>query len=167
MLWRISNETGMEVVILRPPLVYGPGVRGNFLRLLQLVASGFPLPFANVGNRRDLIYVGNLVDAIVTCIGHPQAAGQTFLVCDDEPLSTPDLITRLAQVMGKTPRLFSVPSFFFRALGYVGGKATLQRLTGSLQIDSSHIQHTLNWYPPFPVHEGLQATVQWYLTEHG
>lgn len=166
-LKKVSVETGMEVVILRPPLVYGPGVRGNFLRLMKLVALAVPLPFGAVENRRDLVYVGNLVDAIIACLEHPAAADQTFLVSDGESLATPELIRRLAQAMGKTPRMLRVPVFWFDWIGRVAGKATLQRLTGSLQIDTAHIRTTLRWQPPYSVDAGLRATSQWFLAGHG
>jgi nucleoside-diphosphate-sugar epimerase len=163
---RIASETGMEVVILRPPLVYGPKVKANFLQLLRIVKKGVPLPLSSINNARSLLYVGNLVDAILTCLSHPNAAGQTFLLSDGEDLSTPELIRRLAKAMKQPDRLFPVPPSFLKKIGKLTGKSTtVERLLGSLTIDNSKIQQTLNWKPPFTVDRGLQATVDWYLNE--
>jgi nucleoside-diphosphate-sugar epimerase len=163
---RIVSETGLEVVTLRPPLVYGPKVKANFLQLLRLIKKGVPLPLSSVNNARSLLYVGNLVDAILTCLSHPNAAGQTFLLSDGEALSTPELIRRLAKAMKQPDRLFPVPPSFLQKIGKLTGKSTtVERLLGSLTIDNSKIQQTLNWKPPFTVDRGLQATVDWYLNE--
>lgn len=162
-LTRVSEETGLEVVILRPPLVYGPGVKANFLRLLQLVDRGVPVPFAAVKNKRSLLYVGNLVSAIMVSCWHPQAPGRTFLLSDGEDLSTPELISRLAQMLDRPARLLSWPPSVLRFAGYVLGKReVLERLTGSLEVDSSRARQTLAWLPPYTVNQGLRATVAWY-----
>ena len=162
-LWQIGADTGMEVVILRAPLVYGPGVKGNFLRLLRVVARGLPLPLASIDNRRSLIYVGNLVDAIVACIDVPAAAGKTWLVSDGEDVSTPALIRKLAAASGKPPRLLPCPVALLRfGAALLGQRAALQRLTGSLQVDSSRIRRELGWQPRYSLDQGLNATVRWY-----
>lgn len=162
-LWEISKSTGMEVVVLRPPLVYGPGVKANFLKLMQWVDRGLPLPLASVDNRRSMIYVGNLVDAIRTCLIHPNAAGKTFLVSDGEDVSTPELIRRLAAAMRRPARLMPVSTDWMRFMGKIVGKAAaVDRLLGSLVIDMSAIQHDLGWKPPYQMEEGLTATAGWF-----
>lgn len=160
----IARETGIEIVILRPPLVYGPGVPGNFMRLLSIVNKKVPLPLGRVKNMRSFIYIGNLVDAIIKCIQHPSAANKTFLVSDGEDLSTPELIRRLASALNKPARLVPVPPSLLRLAGAVTRKsAEVERLTGSLVIDSSKIRRELNWTPPFTVDEGLKRTAEWYV----
>ena len=162
-LGRIAGETGFEVVIIRPPLIYGPGVGGNFKRLLGRVNNGVPLPLSRVNNRRSLIYLGNLVDAIVTCIDHKDAEGQTFLVSDGEDISTPDLIRIIARAMGKRPGLIPFPLPLLKVIGRVSGKsAEIERLTGSLCIDNSKIREVLGWKPPYTMEEGIRETVRWY-----
>ncbi len=164
-LHRVAHETGLEVVIVRPPLVYGPGVKGNFAQMLAVVAKGVPLPLASVHNRRSLIYVGNLVDALITCATHPAAAGQTYLVCDGEDVSTPDLLRQLAVAMGVPSRLFPCPAMLLRLAGKLAGKSQqLERLLGSLQVDNGKIRRDLNWRPPYSLQAGLQATAEWKLT---
>jgi nucleoside-diphosphate-sugar epimerase len=159
----VAVETGLEVVILRPPLVYGPGVRANFLRLLRFADRGVPLPFGAVDNRRSMVFVANLADAIVRCIEHPGAAGRTFLASDGEDLSTADLIRRLAAALGKRASLVPVPPGLMRAAARLLGKgAEADRLLGSLRIDSSALRESLGWRPPFTVDEGLAATAAWY-----
>jgi nucleoside-diphosphate-sugar epimerase len=163
-LVEIARETGMEVVILRPPLVYGPGVGANFLRLLGLVERGVPLPFGAVDNRRSLIYLGNLVDAISMCLTHPAAANRTYLVSDGEDVSTPELIRLLAGHMGRPARLLPVPPELLEMAGKLVGKgAAVQRLLGSLAVDSTRIRRELDWQPPFTLNEGLAETVRWYM----
>lgn len=164
-LKEISAQTGMELVIIRPPLVYGPQVKANFLRLLQWVDKGLPLPFASINNKRSLIFVGNLVNFIMHCIEHPQAANQTFLISDGEDLSTPDLVNRLAQQFNKKSRLFPFPPKLLEAsLNLIGKKVEAQRLLGSLALDPQYAYTTLNWTPPFTVDEGLAKTVETYQT---
>ena len=159
-LWRIAQETGLDVVILRPPLVYGPGVKANFLRLMQLIQKGWPLPLGAIRNRRSLLYLGNLVDAIRLCVEHPAAAGQTFLLDDGEAVSTPDLIRAVAHAMGRTSRLPTVPVRLIEFAGALLGKrAAVARLTGSLWVDSSLIGSQLNWTPPYSMEAGLAGTV--------
>lgn len=157
-LRQIARETGMEVVIVRPPLVYGPGVKANFASLMRAVQRGLPLPLASVThNRRSFVALDNLVDLLITCIDHPAAANQTFLVSDGEDLSTADLLRRLGQTMGKPARLFPVPPSLLQFGANLLGKGDMaQRLLGSLQVDISHTRNTLNWTPPISVDEGLR-----------
>jgi nucleoside-diphosphate-sugar epimerase len=163
-LLEIARETGMDVVIVRPPLVYGPDVDGNFLRLLQLVERGIPLPLAWVDNRRSMIYLGNFVDALTACASHPDAAGKTFLVGDGEDISTPQLIRDLARLMGKPSYLWPFPPALLRLAGRLGGKSDeVERLLGSLVIDSSKIRRELGWAPPFSMEQGLAETARWQM----
>jgi len=162
-LRQIAQETSLEVVIVRSPLVYGPGVKANFLRLMHLCARMMPLPLASIENRRSLIYLGNLVDAIVTCMAHPAAAGNTYLVSDRESVSTPELIRSISAALGTTPRMFAFPpSFLSLAAKLLGRHAEWDRLANSLVIDSLKIRHDLGWQPPFTMAQGLMATAQWY-----
>jgi nucleoside-diphosphate-sugar epimerase len=156
-LQQIALETGMELVIIRPPLVYGPGVKGNFASMIKLVEKGLPLPFGAIDNRRSLVGLDNLVDLIITCIDHPNAANQVFLVSDGEDLSTSGLLRRVAKAMGKPSRLIPVPAGLLQ-LGAtaLGKKAVGQRLLGSLQVDISATQERLDWTPPVSVDEGLR-----------
>jgi UDP-N-acetyl-alpha-D-quinovosamine dehydrogenase len=166
-LRRIADETGLEVVIVRPPLVYGPGVKGNFMQMLSVVARGIPLPFASVKNLRSLVYVENLADALLACATHPAAAGQTYLVSDGEDVSTPDLLRQLASEMEVPARLFSCPVGLLQLAGRLTGKTRqLERLLGSLRVDSGKIRSDLNWVPLYSLQQGLRATAEWYRTEH-
>lgn len=159
----VAKETGLEVVIVRPPLVYGAGVKGNFEQMLRTVARGVPLPLCSVRNQRDLIYIGNLVDALIACATHPAAAGQTYLVSDGESISTRDLLWRLANAMGIPSRTFPFPLYMLKVMGKMVGKsAQVQRLLGSLRIDSGKIRRELNWLPPYTMQQGLQVTAAWY-----
>lgn len=160
----VSAEMGLETVVIRSPLVYGPGVGGNFLSLLKLIRSGLPLPLGLVGNRRSLIYRENLVDSLIACVREPRAVGQTYLVSDGEDLSTPDLIRRIARVMGRSVRLWPVPVLLLRWGGsLLGQRGAVERLTGSLQIDSFKIRRELGWSPPWSVDDGIEETVAWFL----
>jgi nucleoside-diphosphate-sugar epimerase len=162
-LREIESATGMEVVILRPPLVYGPGVGANFLRLMRSVERGLPLPFGRVDNRRSLLYLGNFTDAIRVCLDHPAAAGQTFLLSDGEDVSSADLIRRLALAMHRPARLLPLPPSWLRAAGALLGRgAEVDRLLGSLSVDSSKIRRELGWRPPFSMDEGLSQTADYY-----
>ncbi len=155
----LAEQTGIEVVILRPPLVYGPGVKANFLSLMRAVARGVPLPLGAIDNRRSLIYVGNLADAILRCGNHPAAAGQTYLVSDGEAVSTPELARRLAQTMGRPARVFPVPLGLLSLAGRLTGKAAqMARLMDSLHIDDGKIRRELDWRPLFSLDEGLRLT---------
>jgi nucleoside-diphosphate-sugar epimerase len=157
-LFKIAGETGMKVVIIRSPLVYGSGVKANFLSLMNLVRKGIPLPLAAVtDNRRSLVAVDNLVDFIITCISHPAAANQVFLVSDDEDLSTAELLHRMYQANGSFDSLFSVPLNVIKICSTVMGKKNFyQRLCGSLQVDISKSKQLLGWKPPISVDEGLR-----------
>ncbi len=159
-LLRIAEETELEVVILRPPLVYGPGVKANFLRLMQGVQKGWPLPLGAIRNKRSLLYLGNFVDAIRVCVEHPAAAGQTFLLDDGQAVSTPELIHAVARAMDRPARMISVPMGVLQLAGALLGKrAAVARLTGSLWVDSSLIRTRLGWMPPYSMDAGLAATV--------
>lgn len=159
-LQQIAQETGLEIVILRPPLVYGPGVKANFLRLMRMVERGWPLPLGAIRNRRSLLYLGNLVDAIRVCVEHPAAAGQTFLLDDGQAVSTPELIRAVARAMGRPARLLPVPVGMLTFMGTLLGKrAAAARLTGSLFVEGSFIRSRLGWAPPFTMQQGLDATV--------
>lgn len=162
-LFETSAKTGMEVVILRAPLVYGQGVGANFLRLMRAVDKRTPLPFGLVDNCRSLIYLGNLVDAIVACLDHPAAAGKTYLLSDGEDVSTPELINRLAKAFNRSPRLLPIPPVLIRWGGQLFGKGLeIDRLLGSLVVDSSAILREMGWMPPHSMQEGLQVTASWY-----
>ncbi|MDO9053996.1 MAG: SDR family oxidoreductase [Gallionella sp.] len=160
-LHRVAKETGLEVVIVRPPLVYGEGVKGNFAQMLKVLARGLPLPLATVNNRRSLVYVGNLVDALILCATHPAAVGQTYLVSDGEDVSTSELLRQLGASMGCPARLFACPAVLLKLAGRLTGKADqVERLLGSLQVDSSKIRRELGWIPPFTLESGLRTTAE-------
>jgi nucleoside-diphosphate-sugar epimerase len=162
-LWQISRETDMEIVIIRAPLVYGPGNPGNFLSLLNVVSTGIPLPLSLINNLRSQIYVGNLVDALAICALHPAAADNTYLVSDGEDISTPELIRRVACALGKPARLFPFPPNAVRLIGkYFFKRSALERLVSSLQVNSSKIKRELGWTPPFTMLQGLQKTAEWF-----
>lgn len=162
-LHRISRETGLEMVIVRPPLVYGPGVGGNFLRLMKLVRAGIPIPLGAIRNRRSLVYLGNLAEALARCAWHPAAAGRTYLISDGEDLSTPELIRRLAREMGVTARLLPVPAAMLRLGAALTGKRDeVGRLLDSLQVDSGPIRQELEWASPWTVDQGLAETARWF-----
>lgn len=159
----IAANTGLEVVILRPPLVYGPRVGANFMRLMRWIDARRPLPFGNVANRRSLLYVGNLASAIAAALEHPHPIDGTFLVCDDESVSTPELARRIATALGRDPRLWKLPPSFLRLAGLVTGRgAELDRLLGDFALDASGIRNILRWTPPFSLSQGLAATAAWY-----
>ncbi len=160
----IAAESDMELVILRPPMIYGPGVKANFLELLKIVNKGACLPLANITNRRSFIYIENLLNAVVTCLENPGAAGQTYFVSDDDDVSTPELIRRIAEALGKPMRLFPFPANLIRLAGLLAGRSsTVNRLFDSLVVDISKIRDELNWQPGFKMKEGLTATANWFL----
>ena len=164
-LLALGRATGMEIVIVRPPLIYGPGVGGNFVRLLRWVQRGVPLPLGAVNNRRSLVGLDNLVDLLVTCLDHPKAAGKVFLVSDGEDLSTTMLLCRVAGAMGRRAWLLAVPPSFLRAGAKVLGREEMvRRLLESLQVDITHTRETLGWAPPVSVDEGLRRTALGYHT---
>lgn len=160
-LREIAARTGMEVVVIRPPLVYGPGARGNFALLVSLVRRKLPLPFASLTNRRTLVAVQNLVDLIIACMMHPAAAGETFLAGDGEDLSTPELIRGVAAGLGVKPMLVPFPpALLHMAAKAVGKEAVYQRLCGSLQVDISRARELLGWSPVVTSREGLKLAVK-------
>ncbi|PKM12119.1 MAG: UDP-glucose 4-epimerase [Gammaproteobacteria bacterium HGW-Gammaproteobacteria-3] len=165
-LTTISADTGLEIVIVRPPLVYGPGVKGNFLRLLRWVHSGFPLPFAKVENARSMIGLDNLCDFIKVCIDHPEASGEVFLVADESALATPDLIRIMAKAMKRKPRLPAVPTQGLYVMGMLcGRRLEVERLCGSLTVDSQKAGDLLGWKPPFSMESEIEKTVAWFTGE--
>lgn len=156
-LKQIAFETGMEVVIIRSPLVYGPGVKGNFANMIKLVEKGFPLPCGAINNQRSLVAVDNLVDLIITCIEHPAAANQVFLAGDGDDISTSDLLHGVAKAMGMPSRLIPVPpSVLMLIASCIGKRALARRLLDSLQVDISKARKLLDWTPPISVEEGLR-----------
>jgi nucleoside-diphosphate-sugar epimerase len=160
-LHRVAMETGLEVVIVRPPLVYGRGVKGNFSQMLSALRKRIPLPLACVKNSRSLIYLGNLVDALILCATHVAAAGQTYLVSDGEDVSTPVLLSEIGIAMMCPVNLLPCPVLLIQLGASLLGKAEqMQRLTGSLRVDSGKIFSDLNWRAPFSLQQGLRATVQ-------
>ena len=165
-LFSLGRQTGMEIVAIRPPLVYGPGVTANFASLMQWAGRGIPLPLGRVNNRRSLVFVGNLVDFIILSTSRPEAANRTFLVSDDEDLSITALLQRIAKRMNRKARLLPVPSSLLDSVAKMLGKgAAAQRLLGSLQVDITETRHITGWEPPYSVEDGLARTVDAFLQE--
>jgi nucleoside-diphosphate-sugar epimerase len=165
-LLALAEDTGMEVVIIRPPLVYGPGVKANFLSMMRWVHKGVPLPLGAIHNRRSLVARANLVDLIVTCLEHPAAANQIFLAGDGEDLSTTELLQRMARALDKPARLLPVSMKFLEMAARLAGKqAVAQRLCGSLRVDISKARDLLGWNPPVSVDEALQETAEAFLRD--
>ena len=165
-LWEISVRTGLEVVIIRSPLVYGAQVKGNFLNLLNLIAKKIPLPLLRISNRRSFVGIDNLIDLVICCITDARAPGNTFLVSDDEDISTPELIKKIAKIMGKRERLIPFPVFLLNFTGIIFNKSSeIDRLTGSLQVDISHTTQKLGWRPPESLDKNLCKMVKWYLNK--
>jgi nucleoside-diphosphate-sugar epimerase len=163
-LWGVARESGMELVILRPPLIYGPFVKANFLALLRIVDRGWPLPFGGVRNLRSLLYVENLVDALAKCLVHPDVSGRTYFLSDGA-VSIGDLIRKLARGLGRPARLISVPEGMLRAAGAMVGKSgAIDRLTSSFVIDDRAIRSEMGWSSPYSMDEGIRATCDWYRT---
>lgn len=159
----IAQETSLEVVIVRPPLVYGAGVKGNFISLMTAIDKGIPLPLAGANNLRSLLYVGNLVDALIACATHSAAAGQTYLLSDGEAVSTVMLVEKIAQALGRKSHSFYFPSGLLRATAVLLGRsAQADRLFSSLQVNDQKIRNELDWHPPFSLEQGLRATAGWY-----
>ncbi len=159
-LQKIAAQTGMEVVIIRPPLVYGPGVKANFAQLIHAVQKGWPLPLGSIHNLRSLIALDNLVDFIITCTTHPMAAFQTFLISDGQDISTPELIQGIAKAAGIRAHVLPVPVWVLMCAGKLTGKSNaVQRLCGNLQIDSTKARSLLGWRPVVSFHEGLRRTM--------
>jgi len=161
----ISAETGMQIVILRIPLIYVPGVGANFLQLLQTVNKGWPLPLRGIANRRSLLYSGNLADAILVVLKHPDAANKLYLLSDGQDVSTSQLVELIAKALKIPARLFGVPQGLILAVAGVLGKSrAVDRLFGSLYLDSAKFRQDLGWVPPFSLQEGLNETASWYLS---
>ena len=160
-LLELADSTDLEVVIIRPVLVYGPGVKANFQSLMKWLSKGVPLPFGLIRNKRSLVALDNLVDLILTCIDHPGAVNQVFLVSDGEDLSTTSLLQRVGAALGRPARLIPVPAGLIRVAASIVGKHSVsQRLLGSLQVDISKTRDLLNWAPPVSVDEALNKTAQ-------
>jgi len=157
----LARETGMEVVIVRPPLVYGPGVKANFASMMRWVARGIPLPLGAIQNKRSMVALDNLVDLLVTCVKHPAAAGQTFLVSDGEDVSTTELLHRTARAMGRNARLVPVPAKLLEFCARLLGRQDLaRRLCGSLQVDIEKTRRLLDWQPPLTLDQGLKKAIE-------
>ena len=166
-LYKLAKETGMEVVCIRPPLVYGPGVKANFMSMMRWVNLGVPLPFGAIHNKRSLVALDNLVDLIITCIDHPRAANQTFFAGDGIDLSTTELLQHVAIAMNKTARLLPIPQYMIEVgLKLVGKKALAQRLCGSLQVDISKAHRLLNWSPAVGIDEELRIVAEHYFKKY-
>ncbi|EIC9816905.1 SDR family oxidoreductase [Vibrio alginolyticus] len=165
LLLQIGLDTGMEIVIIRPTLVYGPGVKANFASLMNLVSKGLPLPFGCIkSNKRSLVSVENLVDLIVVCVDHPKAVNQVFLVSDDHDVSTYEIVRHMAQALGKQTWQLPVPIWCYSLVGKALNKSdVVDRLTGSLQVDISHTKETLGWVPPQSLQEGFKLTAEAFL----
>ena len=167
-LKQVSAKTDLEVVIVRSPIVYGAGTTGNFLRLMNLIKSRVPIPLNSIQNKRSFIGIDNLVDFLIVCNNETSAAGQTFLISDNQDLSTTEVIHKIAIQMGKKPLLFSVPIFILKAIGYILRKSTdIDRLISSLQIDINHTCKILKWTPPFSVEDGFKKMVDSYIEKQG
>lgn len=163
-LREIADRSGMEVVVIRPPLVYGPGVKANFLNMMRWLHRGIPLPFGAVNNKRSLVATGNLVDFIVSCVDHPAAANETFMVSDGEDLSTTELLVRLANALDVKARLIDIPVPVLSLGAKMFGQGELlRRLCGSLCVDTAKANHQLQWAPPLSVDDGLKAVADHYL----
>ncbi len=163
-LRQLANDTGMELVVIRPPLIYGPGVKANFQSMMRWLDKGIPLPLGAIHNQRSLVALDNLIDLIITCIHHPAAANQTFLAGDGEDLSTSELLQRMSAALGKKAWLLPVPMFLLVwGARMLGKQAMVQRLCGSLQVDISKTCDQLDWMPPIKVDEALRKTAQYYL----
>ncbi len=163
-LLALSKQTGMEVVIIRPPLVYGPGVKANFFRMIEWIYKGRPLPLGSVHNRRSLVAIDNLIDLIICCIEHPAAKNQVFFVSDGEDLSTTDLLRRLANALGTSAMLLPIPQHLLKMGFKMAGRNDLaKRLLGSLQVDISKVKRLLGWQPVISKDEGFRQIAEWFL----
>jgi UDP-N-acetyl-alpha-D-quinovosamine dehydrogenase len=163
-LRRVASKLGIEIVIIRPPLVYGPGVKANFLSMMDWLSKGVPLPFGSLTNQRSLVALENLVDLVITCIDHPAAANQTFLVSDGQDLSTTELLRQMAKLLGKRVWLLPIPAQVLESLAPVFGKQDLiERLCGTFQIDISRTCELLDWSPPTSSVEAMNKTAEYYL----
>jgi nucleoside-diphosphate-sugar epimerase len=162
-LKKIAKESSLEVVIIRPPLIYGPGVKANFLNMMRWVERGIPLPLGSIQNQRSLLSIDNLIDFIQLCLTHPKAAGQTFLVSDDHDLSTTELLKGIARSMGQSSKLVPFPQCVLEGvLGILGQRRIAERLCGSLQLDIQPTKDQLGWQPPYSVEDQLIKTIEAY-----
>jgi nucleoside-diphosphate-sugar epimerase len=162
-LLHLDQQGDLPVVVIRPPLVYGPGVRANFLKLLRLVDYGLPLPLGKIKNKRSLVGLGNLIHFMILCLQHPAAAGEIFFVSDQEDLSTPDLIQRIGGFLGRSAYLLPVPYQVMLTIARIMGKKdAFQKLCHSLQVNVRKANEVLQWKPPFSVNDGLKQTIEWY-----
>ena len=163
-LRELSAQTGMEVVIIRPPLVYGPDVKANFAAMMRWLRRGIPLPLGAIHNQRSLVALDNLVDLIVTCLSHPAADNQTFLVSDGEDVSTTELLQRMGQAMNRPARLIPVPAgLLMQAAALLGKRDVAQRLCCSLQLDIEKTRQLLNWNPPLTLDQGLKKAAEGFV----
>ncbi|QCP50753.1 SDR family oxidoreductase [Trinickia violacea] len=164
-LVHFGEASGLDVVIVRPPLVYGPGVRANFLQLMNAIAKGRPLPLGAISARRSLVYVDNLADALLRCATDPRAAHGLFHVADGHDPSVTELAQALGKHLNKPARLIPMPARLLRTAGRLTGRsAQVERLVGDLRVDISRIRAVLAWQPPYSVDDGLAATARWYLS---
>ena len=162
-LWAVAANTSLELVVVRPPLVYGPGVKGNLARLMRLVCSGVPLPLGAVQNQRSLIGLHNLVDLLICCVDHPAAASRTFLASDGQDFSTSQFIRLMAEGMNRRPRLLPMPVALLQMVGsLIGKRGEIDRLIGSLQVDSRDTQMQLEWSPAVSAEDGVWEMARWY-----
>lgn len=165
-LLKLSKSTGMEIVVIRPPLIYGPGVGANFMAMMRWLARRVPLPLGAIDNQRSMVALDNLLNLILTCASHPKAAGQVFLVSDDQDVSVTQLLKKLARAMKVKAILLPIPVAIIQFVAVILGKASVaQRLCDNLQVDIAKTKELLNWTPPLSVDEGLQATADWYLSK--
>ena len=166
-LWEIAQNTGLEIVVVRPPLVYGPKTRGNFLRLLKLAALPVPLPLGSVSGKRSFVSVWNLCDLLIRCLDHPRAAGKVFLAGDGEDVELPQLIRILRAEMGRRPNLLPVPESLLRACASsIGMGSVFNKLVATLLVDVTETRRILEWSPPVSLTEGLTRTAKWYAESH-
>lgn len=162
-LRQFGDSTGLETVVVRPPLVYGPEVRANFLRMMAAISRGIPLPFGAITARRSVIYIDNLTDALLRCVTDPRAAHGSFHVADDDPPTVAELLRMVGAALGRSAWLFPVPLAVLQLVGRLTGRKTdIERLTGSLQLDTNLIRGVLDWQPPYATRQGLEATAAWY-----
>lgn len=163
-LWRVAEKTALEVVVVRPPLIYGPAAKGNFYKLLRAMVKGIPLPLASAENARSLVYVGNIVDALICCATSPAAAGQTYLVRDGEDISTAVLVEKIAALLGRRSRSFHCPtSLLYGVSKLLGRSDQIDQLFGSLRLCDNKIRSDLGWTPPYQIDQGLRASVDWWI----
>lgn len=166
-LRQFGEQAGLEIVIVRPPLVYGPGVRANFLHLMQAIARGIPLPLGAIEARRSLVYVDNLAHALVLCVSDPRAAFGCFHVADGDDLTVAELARAIGEHVGRPARLVAVPAAWLRAAGRLAGRsAQVDRLVGSLRLDTTRMRTELGWQPPYSIDDGLASTASWYRSTH-